>query len=352
MNILLIVVGKLKRNTGLDGLKLLLILMVVFIHAGNNIQRIFLGNGDIYSDTVIFIMNFISFGITRAAVPIFFVLSGFFLADRFNTVEFTFWGEIKNRVKQILVPYIVWNCTVIMIFFLIQLIPQTHKFFNKKIIFDLHFLQFLDMLFINPIPYQLWFLRDLFILSLMSPIIIYSLKYFSWLFLPILGVIWLKNINCYISTEAVLFFSIGLYFCGRDSFLFQRSKYYSWLHILWFFCVICSVLLQLLGYSEYIYAYKVQIILGVLVLCRNSQAKFMLDLAKYKEYIFPIFLFHEPLMTFVNKITSKIIHDNYAVTQLILFFFIPFIVIFLSILLSLLVNRLTPRYYSYLIGRF
>lgn len=91
----------------LDWLRFPMILLVVYIHYyGDNIPQTSIVGCCIYDSIRITISHVIS----RAAVPIFFLISGYYFF--YNTDSFNYKIYIKKlrkRVNTILIPYLIWN---------------------------------------------------------------------------------------------------------------------------------------------------------------------------------------------------------------------------------------------------
>lgn len=150
--------------------------MVVLIHARftdismGNVNYIFdLQQYPIYSNLSFLISKLIA-GI---AVPLFYVFSGYFFF--YNTSSFTvndYLGKLKKRVKTLLIPYIFWNLAVIAFYFAAQTFLPSMMSGNNKLIVDYTLVDWFRA-FWNynnemPISYQLWFIRDLIVVVLMS----------------------------------------------------------------------------------------------------------------------------------------------------------------------------------------
>ena len=130
--------------------------------------------------------------LVKMAMPMFFVMSGYLFfvnVEAFN--KEIYWQKIWRRVKTLLIPYIIWNL----------LMALKLNDFNLSI-------------FVEPANMPLWFLRDLMIVSLFTPIIyigVKKLKY--WVFLLLLPVyltgIW--AIQPGPNPYAICFFTLGAY---------------------------------------------------------------------------------------------------------------------------------------------
>lgn len=165
-----------------------LMVMVVMIHA--QMSRISMGGGiyefnvetfPIYSNISYFVSKLIS----RIAVPCFYLFSGylFFMnIKRYSCQEYL--QKIRKRTKTLLIPYIFWNLVVVILFFVSQtFIPSLISGYSKPIV-EFVIADWLKAFWSwnvgAPINNPLWFIRDLFVVVLLSPIIYHAIKLFKF----------------------------------------------------------------------------------------------------------------------------------------------------------------------------
>ena len=121
-----------KKNACIANLEGVLSVFVVLIHAastninvpGRELQSI---NGLNY-----FIQAFLSNGLCRTAVPLFFILSGFLYYKSFDGT----WEQYKrknfSRIRSLVIPYIFWSGIVFVSFKLAQQIPLLKTYFTTR----------------------------------------------------------------------------------------------------------------------------------------------------------------------------------------------------------------------------
>lgn len=109
--------------------------------------------------------RFASGGLVRIAVPYFFVAAGFLLAGHMQQRDWWI-KECAKRVRSLVVPYIIW-CGVFGLMILANKLLLHHEGFT---LMDLRRIFGLG-LGLRPYLIQCWFLRALFILVLISPIL-------------------------------------------------------------------------------------------------------------------------------------------------------------------------------------
>lgn len=209
----------LQSSQRIVSLRFLLIVMVVFAHA--NITEVNF-NEHTEAFKIPMYAQFIRFAISdiiaRCEVSVFFFISGLLLYSRMYPLTEVF----SRRTKSILLPYILWNLLVVGMFFVIQSFSFTQEYFSNpdNLIRNFGFVDWVDVFWGKltatrngyPMIVQFWFLRDLYILSLLC----YALK---WIIdkAPIAVVVtmiilWIGNVELYIvAPRALLFFSLSYY---------------------------------------------------------------------------------------------------------------------------------------------
>lgn len=163
-------------------------------------------------------MYFFSEAVTRLAVPVFFIISGylfFYKIDFFGKNEYVY--KLRRRIQSLLIPYLLWNLIgYIFIILKVQFLPSIFPSLTK----ESHGLDFLlnSLWSIGdgkcPLLYQFWYIRDLMVVVLLSPLIYVFIKKLKLLALIMLFILWFLPIDLPtgLGATSVLFFSIGAYF--------------------------------------------------------------------------------------------------------------------------------------------
>lgn len=152
----------------------LLIIMVVYIHS-------YYLEAEQYS-FALFLQKLTGGGICRVANYLFFCISGYLFAHNIKGMH-SVWQKQKKRVRTLLVPYILWNLIFVFWYVLLALIPGLERFNNSTGILDnlmnASVWETFRMLFVAPAAFQLWFLRDLLVMLLFTPLMWWLAKK-SW----------------------------------------------------------------------------------------------------------------------------------------------------------------------------
>ena len=318
----------------LNLLRFPLIIGVVFMHAYES-TAVFAGNEIGVSQPnffATFVRNFISQGVARTAVPLFFLMAGYLFFARFEWSKEGYILKLRARTKTLLVPYVFWNIAALSIIALGQAMPVTQIYFSGKIPLIASFNGFDYLKAItafnptgSPIAYQFWFIRDLMILVLLVPLINLSLKVAPLPFLGIILLCWFLGVWPFLapSSEATLFFCAGSYLALMHKSLFAVDKYVSILVLPYLIIVAFNAIFIKHPFNPFLH--KFGIILGVLVAL--FMTKFLVRTESLKSFIlwlssasFFVFAIHEPLLRILRKVSYKVISPDSSALILLLYF--------------------------------
>jgi surface polysaccharide O-acyltransferase-like enzyme len=329
-------------------------IMVVILHS-YNLDTKFKGVlPEIIIDYNWFIQNFISNGMARIAVPVFFIISGYLIFKEGYLSKNLYIVKIKNRIKTLFIPFLFWSLLSIVIYFILQEIPQLQPFFSKELIKSLSFSEFLKLIFFKPIPYQLWFLRELFLLVLLSPIFYFLLRKLKWIILVVISVPWfidLFEINQLF--EALFFFNLGIYLSLYFNNLNIKLSTVNKPQLFFLLWIVLVFLKTYLGFQNFndnliLFFHKTSILIGVYTLFILPYEAIEINENLLKK-AFIIYLIHEPILTFFKKGMLFVI-GNTSIDYLIVYLVSPIAVILLSLLLGSIFKKISNELYSLSVG--
>ena len=214
------------RSQSLDLLRFPLALIVLTVHVfsttGFSIQGIIVNESLLPN-----VQKFIDVSFRGQSVPIYYFISGYVFFLGVNLTWNKYKDKLKNRVKTLLIPYLIWNFIALLFQICIILLPISGFASKYSLSFSLSnilscFWNYDGSIMGQNITYGLpilgptGFLKDLMIVVLFTPIIYYILKNnIARMYLIVIGGLWLYNrvmeISFYFPISALFFFSLGAY---------------------------------------------------------------------------------------------------------------------------------------------
>ncbi len=337
---------------------------VVLIH--NNMTTINIQGQEIdysgitwYADTIYLFREVIS----RISVPLFFFISGFlfFYNTEFNIGKY--WEKLKKRIHTLLIPYIVWNFVGFLIL-LIKVHPLMAKTFpslaDYHIGIDTFFASFWSISLSAdetirgtyfPINSPLWFIRDLIIAAVLSPIIYQAIKKYGSITLSIAGILWMTNGFGYLEEPQTN--------CLNTLFFFPLGAYFS-IHHIDFIAVIRKIKPILIAYpilaiidmayrndsAFHLYAHNLCILTGIAVAI--SIAAWLIESGKTRpdrfltNGSFFIYVLHILFIQYITKAIIMALHPQSPYLLIAVFFAVPVITIAICLMIYHVMSRTMP----------
>ena len=212
--------------------------------------------------------------ITMIAVPLFFLISGFlfFFKEKEFTIEI-YINKLKKRIKSLFMPYIIWNILVLLLYFVVQNLAPTMNSGRTKLVTEFDFSDLLccfwSMKDLNgqatPIDGPLWFIRDLMIIMLLSPIVYWLIKKLKFFVPMVFLALYISGAVPTIgglSIAVCTFFSIGAYFgIYKIDFVKQTMKFVRYSSFL--YVGLLLVIVSMMDMSLPSYIIMAEIVIGV-----------------------------------------------------------------------------------------
>jgi len=346
----------------LSVLRFPLIVGVIFIHAYGT--EVGFSNGVVGLKSAGYLLDFcrnlISQGLARVAVPLFFLMSGYFF---FMGLSFSFEGykeKIRSRFRTLLIPFLFWNVVTICLVALAQFLPSTQGFFSGKnsLVSTFGVFDFFNAIFgfdRHPIAYQFWFIRDLMVMALVAPMVFLLLNLAPKTVLFLLFALWfLSAWPIYIpSVTAFAFFYAGAYFARSGSGLFAMDQFGPMGLLLYLAVLLVDVLTKDHLFNVYINNFGILLGIGSALYVTSAVVK-VECLKKILLWAggcsFFVFAVHEPLLTVMRKLGYKLLQPSSDMSVLFLYFTIPIFVIFCSLFSYVCLKFIAPRFLSVISG--
>lgn len=330
-----------------------------------------------------FIVNTISQVWATIGVPLFYIFSGFlfFYRKDFNCSIYKL--KLKSRAKTLLIPFLLWN-TIAIVWQLKFYLPVISSFYHP-IEIQVSIVRIINTFLCNiknsgifvgppstepitglyPIDVPLWYVRDLMVIILLSPIIYLAIKKTKQWFISALGLFWLfssiilskgSSFHIYIGMllTATFFFSWGAFYSiYKKNFVlcFRKVKYSP---IIYLPIAIADALT--IGLEFNIFIHKIGILFGVVaavvvvsLLLESNKVKVNTILANSSFFVFALHtIFMGDFVRFLFTLFHIPVNNPYAI--LALYFFVPIFCVLVCLTLYLLLKRYFPKTCNLLTG--
>ncbi|HTX89258.1 MAG TPA: acyltransferase [Bacteroidales bacterium] len=321
-----------------------------------------------------FLEYFLANGLLRFRIPMLFIISGFLYAlhDYRPYRSFTW-----KRFKTLIIPYLIWSALGLAFTYGLELTHYGRGIIagsgvvqiddQRMLLHDYHWYEMLGRWILLPVPYQLWFIRVLFIYNLAYPLIRWCVlhRIVRWIFFTVAVVMWLGTMSfILVEGEGLLFFSLGVWI--RKTQFNIESPGRRWRPLWWgiAFAGIAGVKTILafkgqpvMGNSVYfvlLILHKLMVLSG-LIFCWFGLDRWVTWCMSKKWFIwlsafaFMIYAMHAPLVAYAINPVLGWFHYLPA-TRLISYFLLPLAVISLCIVTGEILRRLLPGIYTHLTG--
>ena len=375
------IMGKDLHSQSLDLLRFPLAIIIVAVHVFNKESIIVqdkiydVSNISLYNDFLLFVDGFLR-GIS---VPVYFFISGyvFFLGvNKFTTNIYL--KKLRNRVYTLLIPFIIWNTFYIVIELAKYVFNGMSSFqtFGLEVNFTIKnflscFWQYNGELFVPittngekiisaslfPINTPLWFIRDLMIVVLFTPMINYLIKHTKFYLLLVLAIIsFIPNLHIpFIS--AFLYFSIGAYLSIYNKNMVEEFgrlfKISMIIYPLFSFLAIIATKYELYNNSQ---IFKQISVFGFLVLAYNVSI-FILKYTPMRagkilsHASFFIYVAHTLVFARVTKVLFMLVNPDNGIETIFTYTLSVTLTILSLLLVFMLMKKRIPRILQFVTGR-
>lgn len=298
---------------------------IVLYHSYTSVQLYpFLKELPVYQEvTRIFSMQF-----GEICVPTFFIISGYLFFYSYKQTWDCYKSKLKRRLYTLVIPYLFWNGLLVGLYYAAECVPSILQTFNdgKKLVHDFGLIDFLGAFGINkgPIVDQLWFVRNLILLSIASPVIYQFVRYTRLFGVIGLGLLWFFGAGMAYPQSSIFYFSFGAYFSiNNKSIQREIHKISKLLFISFPLIVVADATLHytIVGY----YLHRTQTLMGTLFILALIPT--LLEKGKIRDITFlsasSFFLYvaHDPLLRFMRRFSLKFT-DHSSDFQAIMSYFI------------------------------
>jgi len=283
-------------------IRFIMIVGVVFVHAAADDRITGMGNG--LFDHVQGFFNYAAF---RTSVPLLAIISGYLLfAAELDLAPLRLW---RKKAKTVALPFFVFNCFAIGLFFLIQ---QVYPDVTMRIDllnssrYDLinAFFAIMDA----PFNYPLYFVRDLLVLAVFAPVFGWFLRTAPAVGLLIVVTVFYFNFDRYLvirDTSAIMFY-IGGWMAVKKADLLKLD-HHAFMMLTLFVGICCAITIFRIDNINYAAVSGPFLIWPAFKYLTGTRVGLLA--AKYSKYSFFIFMAHAPLLQIARSMYDALLQD-------------------------------------------
>jgi surface polysaccharide O-acyltransferase-like enzyme len=271
--------------------------------------------------------EFLINGMARSGVPFFAMISGFFMIGKTGGGK-RYVELLRNKFGTTLIPYLLCSGITFLLFIALKML-----FLPDRPI-SLTLPSIANHILISPMSPQLWFLRDLIVLILLSPLIFIRNRFFAPLLGTVLGILWALDIQpapivgglYLVNIETLFYFWLGGFLCmhpaALERLVTSGRTAITGIFTLWLLLVLARVYidptLDVWYVKRYtlssVLLYKAAIAVGIISLIQlSARVRDNRTLIYLSGFTFFAFLFHHvPLSTALTVVSRRVVDAPYA----------------------------------------
>lgn len=315
-----------------------------------------------------FIELLFSNSLFRFRMGLLMAVSGYLMA---NSKIIPYKDLILKKTKSLIVPYIVVSIIGLIITFMFETaIFGWHNTNTTGMIgislWHFKLRDYINFIFITPVSFQLWYLRTIFMLALLSPVIRYVLQEFPLPAFALVFVIWMftNYLDGETRDRCFIFYGLGYYLRLYDKDVLKPIKGFNpyvalvmYIAISFFRTTLAFYTPTHFGHLKYTLtiSFKLNELFSLYAIwfCFQDVVKLILQNRFYKSYCncsFFVYAFHAPFINYVSQWFRWKGFYELKGSHIALYILLPLLVMPLMMVLDKLVKRHLPRLFLLVSG--
>jgi peptidoglycan/LPS O-acetylase OafA/YrhL len=343
---------KQKLSAAITWLRFPLIFFIILLHCYSVVRL----EGD--HDTYFKFLYPFSLWIGETGVPGFFFISGylFFLSKK------NYKQKLKTRFYTLLIPYLLWNAILLTVYLLAYAAGYPQDI-NYKSITDYGLMDYLRLFWDRgsyddgnfvPLLCPFWYIRNLLIMCLLSPIFYYVIRYAREFFLFIVAVWWMLTYHNAFIPQSILFFSIGAYFSiEQKNPIVMLQKYRIVFLCFWVIAFLIDWAHCFVNVPNALYFHRISLLLNIFLLFLvgnyfgniNYLGRKILD-----KSAFWIYTVHYPMTIAFGTISARYLQEAPDWQVFVYYWCIVLCVTALCVISYVILHRMCPKVLSFVTG--
>lgn len=313
-----------------------------------------------YDNLYVFVSEMISHNLARLSVRCYFLISGYYIFKEVTEWNISVYSiTIQKKLRTVVLPYLAWN--IIMILVILSKNTVFAKLGwngNDEGYRYLVNYNWYDWIWAGPINFPLWYMRDLIVMIILSPIFYYWFRYLKIYGIIPFIVVYLMAIETGIpglSTTAFTFFGVGAMFAILKMDILDFSFKIKYLSIIGgLILLLISTIYN--GTSNHEHIVRVFIIVGVFTVFNVffifTKYPLIRDFfIRYAGSTFFIYVAHEIyIINWLKGGWSMLITNNNVVGRFIGYFLVPLLCIAVCVILFQIWKKLHPKSLAIMTG--
>jgi len=299
-----------------------------------------------------------------SAVPVLSIISGYLLALNGKPKYLL---SLKNRLTTVFLPSIFWTSIWLLFAFVLYRIGKNSGHFTY---YDFGFSHFtiwtvLDGIFgirFEPFAFQFWFVHDLILSILFSPIIYLVIKRVPFIYFLTVGSLWVMGWEppLFFHLKVVIFFSFGIFLAQKNWQPPSHLPYgFLWISLFVMLIIIRIYLPNWFAgkmpykaiYESILRANGVVAVICIAMFIRTNFPRVFHWFSSHSGYSFFIFAAHVPTVLLVKEILALLIGSDTMFKQLALWFLSPILTVGILIIAANLMSRYTNGLFRFINGQ-
>lgn len=339
-------------SPAISWLRFPLIFLIIMLHGYSTVN--IPGNHALYFK----VLYPFSLWLGETGVPGFFFISGFlfFLSQK------SYEQKLKTRFHTLLIPYILWNAFLLVVYLIAYVVGYPQDI-NGKNMADYNLIDYLRLFwdrgsFDNgnfvPLLCPLWYIRNLLIMSILSPLLYYIIRYARELFLFVITIWWMLTYHNAFIPQTILFFSLGAYFSILQvtplEVFYKRRAIFLLLFVIFGICDIVTHTLWSTPINLQLHRLALIFNIPAFILLADYCSQRGLSNKLLPNAAFIVFCVHYPIIVVLRKTCISLFANASDFTHVLLYWVCVIITTIISISIYIILNKYFPKVKNILSG--
>lgn len=296
--------------------------------------------------------------IVRMRVPLFFFFSGFLFFFQGAFSKQLYADKLKRRVKTLLVPYLFWISALLLMIFVAQQVFPSFTSGNNLPIKEYTLIDWLKAYWHSFPMSPFWFIRDLMVVVVCSPLLYFLVRYLKIFGVLLLGVLWCMGIQTPwvgVNVTAFFFFGLGAWYALTNKNYTPILVNYRWYLLgLYLPLLVLNTVLWSSSFAQIALLQRLGILLGMATLvawvARGIQTQTIHANKTLSDAAFFLFCIHNPITVFASKLWVTYLSPMTDAKMIIGYVLIPTVVSIGAVYLYLFLQRKFPHFTAIITG--